>query len=94
MAVVPDHLEPMTGLTNSKIRFVGFDVVGSGASVCFEMIDKDGEPTGDLVVEVGPQPVATIDAMIAEAHRRLCDVLRQWLYETDQLRQAYERAER
>lgn len=91
MVDVPEHLVPTDVLVDSTIRLAGFDVVGSGATVRFEMVDIDGEPSGDLAIDVEPQPDGTIDAMIAEAHRKLCDVLRQWLYVIDKERQAYDR---
>lgn len=93
MAEVPDHLVPTQGLTNSHIEFAGFDVLEGGAVlVRFAMCDEDRNYLATFNVPVSPLAEGgTIDALVAEAHRRMCDVLRQWLYMTDVMRQAYEK---
>ena len=91
MPEVPDHLFPRAALTNSYIRFAGLDAEGDGARVRFNIYDEERSFVATLVTEVGPQPSGTIDAIVVEGHRRLTQMLRQWLYEADQDRQAFER---
>jgi hypothetical protein len=91
MVDVPEYLVPMDGLTNSAIRLEGMDVgKGGGANFRFEMRDEDGQFMGRFVIPVEPTK-GPIDLMFAEAHRKMRDVLRQWVHSTDTTRQAYEK---
>ena len=92
MPEVPAHLVPTDGLTNATIEFRSLDHVGGGAAdVVFQMFDENKNNMGQIVVHVKPTRKGTADAQIAEGHRVLCDMLRQWLYVTDKLRQEYEK---
>lgn len=77
-----DHT-PATGLTNSHVRFAGFDVLagGGGARLRFELLGDDKSVLGVIPIGVGPQPQGTVDAMIAEGYSILNDMLRQWMAE-------------
>jgi hypothetical protein len=91
MAQVPDHLVPTDGLTDARIRFSSLDVhQEGGADVHFGLYDEDENHLADFVIYVEPTDDGSIDRLVAEAHRRMCDVLRQWLYMTDKMRQAHE----
>lgn len=92
MVEVAEHLVPTDGLTNTKISFTGFAVAGPNGHCRFEMTDEDGSPIGEIVVTVDGASAGSVDAMIVEAHRKVSDILRQWLYVTDKRRAAYERA--
>jgi hypothetical protein len=96
MAEIPDYLVPTDGLTNSYIRFGGLDVNydnGGGADVRFGIYNEDGQFLANFVIPVLPtERDGSVDALIAGAHRQMCDVLRQWLYMTDRIRQAYEKS--
>lgn len=90
MADVPDHLAPEDGLTNSRIKFTAFEVDELEIVVVkFTLFDEEGKIVGEFPIDVAPQPEGTIDAMIAAAHRKMCDVLRQWLLVTDKMVQSY-----
>ena len=93
MAEVPDHLVPRDGLTNSSVEFVGFDAVPgqSGARIRFDIFDEDQDYLTTFAIYVGPQPAGTIDALIVEGHRKMRDVLRQWLHGVDMMHKAYAR---
>ncbi len=92
MPEVPDHLVPMDGLTDSHIRLAGLDTHENdpGVTVRFDIYDEDDEFVGTLRLAVPPTSKGTVDAMIANAYAGLSGMLRQWLYEADQRRQAYE----
>jgi len=83
-----DHT-PETGLTNSHIRFAGFDVIKGGARLRFELLGDDNSVMGTIPIEVGPQAEETVDAMIAEGYRILNDILRQWIAEAATHYRAY-----
>ena len=91
MAEVPDHLVPQDGLTNSAIRFDALDILHGEHKTRFSfgIYDEHQVRIADFPIEVsaGTDGVA---AMIAEAHRRMTDVLRHWLYWMDEMREAYE----
>jgi len=95
MSDVPDRLVPRDGLTNSYIKFVGLDAAGdAGAAVVrFDMHNENGTHIGTFRVVAGPTKNGSIDQMVSRAHRQMCDVLRQWLYMTDKMAQAYEKRE-
>jgi len=95
MAQVPDHLVPADGLTDAHIRFSGLKVHDEGgADVLFSLYDDDENHLADYVIYVEPAEYDSIDGLIAEAHKRMCDVLRQWLFVTDKMRQRYEKKSR
>lgn len=79
------------GVTASFIRFdsLQLDHTAGGADVTFGIYNEDQNKIGDFEIYV-PSTGST-DGLICEAHRMMCDVLRQWLYITDQNRQAYEK---
>ena len=91
MAEVPDHLVPTDGLTNSRIHFAGVDTdeMGPGVTLRFEIRDEEDDLVGVIKIPVELATEGTVDAMIAEGFVRLADMLRQWLYEADEHRQAY-----
>ena len=93
MAEVPDHLVPTDGLTKSMIEYAGFDVdrTTGGASHRFNMRDEEGDRVGTFTVYTRPTAEGSVDQMVAEAHRKMVNVLRQWLHVTDDLRKLYER---
>ena len=91
MAEVRDDLVPTDGLTNSFVRFAGLDTVkGSGAATLrFDIHDEDGDYLGTFPITVCVQTEGSIDSMVAEGHRQMKNVLRQWLHGMDVLHQAY-----
>jgi hypothetical protein len=94
MAEVQNHLVPTDGLTNSLIRFDSFEVVhgAGGANVKFGIYDEDAHWLADFVIFVSTdEGSGSVAGVIARAHRQMTDVLRQWLYMTDMLRQSYEK---
>lgn len=95
MAEVPDHLVPRDGLTNSAIKFDGFEILhGLGTvRITFGIYEDNDRRISHYVFDLplgGHSGGA--NGLIAEAHRQMSDVLRQWLYRTDKVRQAYEPA--
>lgn len=92
MAEVPDHLVPTDGLTNSLIKYGGLDTLpsGGGAIHRFDIYNEERKFVASFEIETGPTGRGSVDGMIAEAHRRMVDVLRQWLHLTEEMRQAYE----
>jgi hypothetical protein len=82
MAEVEDDLVPGDGFTNSSIQFAGFDSIEGtgGGTFRFNITDENQNYLATFEVCVGVQPEGTIDAMMIEAHRRMRDVLRQWLH--------------
>lgn len=92
MAEVPDHLVPTDGLTRSAIRFVGieFDRETLAPTVRFEIVYGDGMRAGTFNIQPDSKRGDSMEAMVAEAHRDLRNILRQWLYETDVYTRAYE----
>jgi hypothetical protein len=92
MAQIADHLVPTDGLTDAHIRFSSLEIhEEGGADVHFSLYDDDENHLTDFVIYVEPAEYASMDRLVAEAHRRMCDVLRQWLYVTDKMRQHYEK---
>lgn len=92
MAQVPDHLVPADDLTDAHIRFSSLKVHDEGgADVYFSLYDDDENHLADYVIYLEPAEYGSIDSLVAEAHKRMCDVLRQWLYVTDKMRQHYEK---
>jgi len=91
MAEVPDYLVPTDGLTNSSVRFAGLDTISgkNGARVKFDIFDEDEEYVATFAFDVGPQPEETIDSIVAEAHRRMRDMIRQWLHDVDVMHRHY-----
>jgi hypothetical protein len=64
---------------------------GTGAvAVRFGIYGEDQNWIGNFVVMVDNPNNSGVPAMIAQAHRQMSDVLRQWLFRTDMMRQAYE----
>jgi len=94
MPEVPAHLVPIDGLTNSKVNFVGLDVLTgkSGAVVRFDILDEDEHKIGTIGIPIRPQKEGTTDAVIAAGYRALCDMLRQWLYVADKMAGHYDDA--
>lgn len=92
MAEVPDHLVPGDGLTSSAIRFDAMEVAHNrrGAVFKFGIYGEDKNWIANFDVFVETPPNGGVQQMIAGAHRQMSDVLRQWLYMTDVLRQSYE----
>ena len=93
MAEVPDYLVPTDGLTNSTMALAGIDLIGRGGiQARFNISDEDQNYIGTFAIDVLPRgSEGTSDAMIADAYRKMSDVLRQWLYSADKMRQVYER---
>jgi hypothetical protein len=90
MAEVPDHLVPSDGLTNSKIRFAGFDLLEGGAQlVRFDIHNETQNFVASYAVEVGRSKGGNADTVIADGHAHMRSVLRQWLYTVDKLEQFY-----
>lgn len=93
MVDVPDHLVPTDGLTNSAIRFDALEINHGDKSVrvTFGVYDDQQARLTELFVDV---PIADYpggaNGLIAHAHARMTDILRQWLYMTDKIRQGYE----
>ena len=94
MPDVPEHLVPTDGLTDSLLKYAGFDTfpMGGGGSHRFDFYDEAKAYIGTFKIEVQPTGHGTVDGQIAEAHRRMIDALRQWLHVTDKMRQAYEKS--
>lgn len=92
MAEVPDYLVPTDGLTNSNIALAGIDLIGNGAiNARFSITDESRDYIGTFTIEVRPNGQdGTADQMIADAYRKMTDVLRQWLHGVDTMRQMYE----
>lgn len=92
MAEVPDYLVPTDGLTNSRVRFSGLDILRSGEQLIrFEMSNESQQHVANFTIEVGPSRNGNADKVIADGHSKMRDILRQWLYETDKLEQFYRR---
>ncbi|MEG3145875.1 hypothetical protein U1839_14535 [Sphingomonas sp. RT2P30] len=93
MPEVPEHLVPTDGLTNSFIRFGGLDTTpDSGfANMRFDIYDEQGGYLATFNIPIAPNERGSVDMMIADAHREMTNVLRQWIYEVDTLRMAYEK---
>jgi hypothetical protein len=90
MANVPDHLVPSDGLTNSNLRFAGFNLLEDGTQIVrFEIKNEHREFVASYNIEVGRTPKGNADTVIADGHAHMRDVLRQWLYEIDKLEQHY-----
>lgn len=91
MAEVSDHLVPTDGLTNSHVRLAGIDTQphSNGVVVRFDIRDEDDGYIGTLRIPVDPTSKTTVDALIVDAHKILTNMLRQWLFETDKMRQHY-----
>ena len=91
MAEVPDHLVPTDGLTNSSVKFAGLDALPgrNGARIRFDIFDEGQSYVATFSFDIGPRPEGTIDALVAEGHRKMRDVLRQWLHGVDMMHQAY-----
>jgi hypothetical protein len=93
MAEVPDHLVPEDGLTNSFVRFHEMKVLHDGergSLFRFGICTEKGVGLADFEVFVEIPPNGGVSQMIADAHRHMGDVLRQWLYVIDKRRQSYE----
>lgn len=97
MADIADHLVPRDGLTNSYLKFTKLLAApkGGGATIVFTLYDEDQIEIGEFDIAVAPRRggKGTVDEMIARAHRKMTDVLRQWIYMTDKVRQIYETPE-
>lgn len=93
MAEVPDHLVPAEGLTSSTMFYAGFDAIPneSGAIHRFDIRDENGDYVATFKIKTRPTDKGTIDSMVAEAHQKLTDILRQWLWWTDHNRQHHEK---
>jgi hypothetical protein len=90
MAEVPDHLVPSDGLTNSKLRFAGFDLLDGGEQIVrFELFSEQRAFIATFPVRVGRSESGNVDTVIADAHARMRSNLRQWLYEVDVMEQFY-----
>ena len=90
MPEVPDHLVPTDGLTNSKMRFCGFDLFESGEQIVkFDISDEHREYVATFRIEVGRSRDGNADKVIADGHAKMRDVLRQWLHEVDTLERIY-----
>jgi hypothetical protein len=93
MADVPNHLVPRDGLTNSAIRFDGLDINHNDDTVhvTFGIYDDYQARVTEYVIEV---PLADypggVNGLIAHAHVKMTDILRQWLHLTDTMRRGYE----
>jgi hypothetical protein len=92
MAEVPDHLVPQDGLTNSAIRFDALEILHGEHKTRFSfgIYDEQQVWVADFKIDIPTGAADGVAAMIAEAHRRMTDVLRQWLYMTDVMRGSYE----
>ncbi|PDT74109.1 hypothetical protein CO675_26935 [Bradyrhizobium sp. C9] len=55
----------------------------------FAINNEEKEKIADFHIDI-PNGGAGVHAMIEEAHRRMNDVLRQWLYMNEVMRQSYE----
>lgn len=88
MVDVPDHLEPTDGLTRSSIRLAALSL-RHGHVAQFDIKDEKGSLVGTLHIDVGDAGQNTA-GVVADSYRQLTDMLRQWLYETDVMRQHYE----
>ena len=91
MAEVPEYLVPTDGLTNSSVKFAGLDAIRgmNGARIRFDIFDEDQAYVATFAFDVGPQSEGAIDALVAEGHRKMRDILRQWLHGVDMMHQAY-----
>src|SRR4051794_7918653 len=91
MAEVPDHLVPQDGLTNSAIRFDALEILHEEkkARFSFGIYDEQQVWVANFKIDV-PTGADGVAAMISEAHHRMTDVLRQWLYSMDMMAEAYE----
>jgi hypothetical protein len=92
MAEVPDHLVPQDGLTNSSVRWYGMEIMHGQGTVrfFFGIYDDNQQKIADFPIDLpvtGDRPGVT--PLIAEAHRRMNDILRQWLYMNDAMFQSY-----
>ncbi len=92
MVEVDDRLVPRDGLANCDIAFSTMEAVQGGGAARFSFeIRNDDVPVGTLSVEVEPFEDGSIDHMMAAAHERVIDMLRQLLYRADVLRKHYAR---
>jgi hypothetical protein len=91
MAEVPDYLVPTDGLTNSSIMLEGIDFAArGGANFRFRITDEQQQYVSTYMIHV-PAQNKSMDHMLAEAHRRLRDVLRQWLHMTNVIHRHHEK---
>lgn len=90
---IDDNLTPTDGLTNAHVRFSEMKVAASGGSATFkfDIYDEEDGYVGTFSVPVDPLPQGTVDAMIAEAHRRIRNVFRQFVYLTHKSYEAHAR---
>ena len=89
MAEVPDHLVPASRVSDARIRFAGLDTLegGGGGVFRFDLFEGDA-CVGTFRFEIGPTGKG-IDHMVALAHQKMNDALRQMLHENELIRQAY-----
>lgn len=71
-------------MAEPQFRFVGLDVgEGETAVVRFQILDETGEQIG--VYPVGIKQSRSVGGTIAEAHRKMCEIVQAWrdhLYNT------------
>jgi hypothetical protein len=53
------------------------------------MHDDDGDEIGEYSIPMRLADYGGIDQLVAEAHQKMIDVLRQWIYVTEMMRKAY-----
>jgi len=91
MAEVPDHLAPASRVSNARVRFAGLDTLeGGGAVFRFDVFQAEKQ-VGTFSFEVRPSGRGNTDGLIALAHQKMNDALRQMLQENELARQAYEK---
>jgi hypothetical protein len=92
MVEIPDWLEPKEGLTNAYIKFNGLEAYKDGwkATLMFAFYNENRDHVADFSVHVDPEKGQKVDELVAEGHRRMTNILRQWLQQVDQARQSFE----
>jgi hypothetical protein len=91
MVDVPDHLAPASRVSDSRIRFAGLDTLEGGGGGVFRFDFFQGDVyVGTFKFEIGPTGKG-IDHMVALAHQKMNDALRQMLDENETRRQAYQK---
>lgn len=88
MADVPDHLAPKSLRLDASIQFRGVRATKDGSGIVqFEMFGLEREQVG--IIEILVPPRGSIDAIVAEGHRQLVDMLRHLVAEAESGREAY-----
>ncbi|MDH2382948.1 hypothetical protein [Bradyrhizobium sp. CER78] len=93
MAQVPNHLVPEDGHTDSALRLDSMEILHGhqAARFMFGIYSESGQWLANFPIDIAIPGQGGLQEMFAEAHRAMTNILRQWLYMNDVMRQSYER---